>query len=188
MYERTLVVSGFSKSHAMPGLRVGYLAAPKYFVDACTKLQGQFTSCASSIGQAAALEAMALEMENVEQGIDRIAGALAVLDEKRKYVVKRLEQIPNIRFAYPSSAFYIFVDMTYYFEQHNFCAPDALNDRLASADEFCEYVLRAFCVALVPGSSFGVDFSLRISYASSMETLEHASDGLEKAIQSLILK
>ncbi|RLN92903.1 hypothetical protein BBJ28_00009752 [Nothophytophthora sp. Chile5] len=184
MYERTLTVNGFSKSHAMPGLRIGYLAAPKYFVQVCTKLQGQLTSCANSIGQAAACEAMKFELECVEQKKERMTETLAIMDAKRQYVVKRLRAIPQLGFAYPTSAFYVFLDLSSYFDGKTGVTADK-SEVVKDADDFCEYLLRHFHVALVPGSAFGVKNGLRISYASSMETIEHAMDGLEQSLNAL---
>ncbi|TYZ57525.1 hypothetical protein PybrP1_011280 [[Pythium] brassicae (nom. inval.)] len=183
MYERTLVVNGFSKSYAMPGLRVGYLAAPAYFVQQCTKLQGQFTSCASSAGQLAATAAMELEMECVDAGKHRISGVLEIMDAKRRFVVERLRAIPSLRFAYPTSAFYVFLDLAAYFEGKTVFTAE--RKPLQNVDDYAEYLLLQYHVALVPGSAFGEDFGMRISYASSMETLEHAMDGLEASLQSL---
>ncbi|KAG3004367.1 hypothetical protein PC121_g18828 [Phytophthora cactorum] len=184
MYERTLTVNGFSKSHAMPGLRIGYLAAPKYFVQVCTKLQGQLTSCASSVGQAAAVEAMKFEMECVSQNKVRMTETLAIMDAKRKYIVKRLQAIPQLEFAYPTSAFYVFLDLASYFEGKQGVTADK-SEVVKNADDFCEYLLRHYHVALVPGSAFGVKNGLRISYASSKETIEHALDGLEQSLSAL---
>ncbi|CAI5737141.1 unnamed protein product [Hyaloperonospora brassicae] len=184
MYGRTLTVNGFSKSHAMPGLRIGYLAAPKYFVQVCTKLQGQLTSCANSVGQAAAVEAMAFEMECVSQKKERMTETLAIMDEKRKYVVQRLRAIPQLTFAYPTSAFYVFMDLASIFEGKQGTTADK-SEVVKDADDFCEYLLRHFHVALVPGSAFGVKNGLRLSYASSMETIKHAMDGLEQSLGAL---
>uniref|UniRef100_K3X935 Prephenate dehydratase domain-containing protein n=1 Tax=Globisporangium ultimum (strain ATCC 200006 / CBS 805.95 / DAOM BR144) TaxID=431595 RepID=K3X935_GLOUD len=187
MYERTLVINGFSKSHAMPGLRVGYLAAPKYFVQQCTKLQGQFTSCASSASQITATEAMNMEMEYFYAKKDRIADVLSVMDAKRQFILKRISAIPNLRFANPTSAFYVFLDLTKYFEGKTVYTADK-KEVLHNVDDYVEYLLRQYHVALVPGSAFGEDFGMRISYASSMETLEMAMNGLEQSLQSLIIE
>jgi aspartate/methionine/tyrosine aminotransferase/prephenate dehydratase/prephenate dehydrogenase len=187
MYERTLVVNGFSKSHAMPGLRIGYLAAPKYFVQQCTKLQGQFTSCASSASQIAAAEAMTLEMECVAAKKKRITDVLKVMDEKRHFILKRISQIPNLRFAYPTSAFYVFLDLAPYFEGKTVYTAER-KQVLKNVDDYVEYLLLQYHVALVPGSAFGEDFGMRISYASSMETLENAMNGLEDSLKSLIVE
>lgn len=184
MYERTLVINGFSKAFAMPGLRIGYLAAPKYFVQPCTKLQGQLTSCPNSIGQIAACEGLKMELECVANNVERIADSRELLDKKRQYVTQRLEKIPDLGFAYPTSAFYVFMDLTKYFDGKTALSPDK-TQRIANCDDFCEYLLRTYYVALVPGSAFGEIFGLRISYASSMETLEHALDGLENALTTL---
>jgi aspartate/methionine/tyrosine aminotransferase len=184
MYERTLTVNGFSKSFAMPGLRIGYLAAPKYFVGVCTKIQGQLTSCANSVGQAAAEEAMRFELECVAQQKQRMTETLAVMDTKRQFILKRLRAIPLLKFAHPSSAFYVFMDLSAYFEGQQAVTADR-STVLKDADDFCEYLLGKFMVALVPGSAFGIKNGLRISYASSMETLEHAMDGLEQSLGSL---
>ncbi|KAI9912404.1 hypothetical protein PsorP6_005475 [Peronosclerospora sorghi] len=186
MYERTLTVNGFSKSHAMPGLRIGYLAAPKYFIQVCTKVQGQLTSCANSVGQAAAVEAMKLELACVSQLQSRMTATLAIMDEKRQYVVKRLQAIPDVAFAYPTAAFYVFMDLSTYFDGQVRTAA-ATGDVVKNADDFCEYLLRHYHVALVPGSAFGVKNGLRLSYASSMETIEHAMDGLEQSLAALIV-
>ncbi|RLN48875.1 hypothetical protein BBJ29_009135 [Phytophthora kernoviae] len=184
MYERTLTVNGFSKSHAMPGLRIGYLAAPKYFVQVCTKLQSQLTSCASSIGQATAVEAMKFELECVSQNKQRMTETLAIMDAKRKYIVKRLQAMPQVGFAYPTSAFYVFLDMSSYFDGKQGATADK-SEVVKDADDYCEYLLRHYHVALVPGSAFGIKNGLRISYACSMETIEHALDGLEQSLASL---
>lgn len=187
MYERTLVVNGFSKSHAMPGLRIGYVAGPKYFVQQCTKLQGQFTSCASSVGQVAAQEAMALEMECVAAKTERITDVLTVMDAKRQYILKRISAIPNVRFAHPTSAFYVFLDLSLYFAGKTVYTADR-SQVLKNVDDYTEYLLLQYHVALVPGSAFGEDFGMRISYASAMETLENAMNGLEASLKSLILE
>lgn len=184
MLERTLTVNGFSKSHAMPGLRIGYLAAPQYFVQECTKLQGQLTSCASSVGQAAAVEAMKFEMECVSQNKERMTETLLIMDEKRKYVVNRLKQIPLLKFAYPTSAFYVFLDLSLYFDGRQGVTADR-SEIVKDADSYCEYLLRNYHVALVPGSAFGVKNGLRISYASSMETIKEAMNGLEQSLGAL---
>ncbi|DAZ99653.1 TPA: hypothetical protein N0F65_001890 [Lagenidium giganteum] len=188
MYERTLVINGFSKSHAMPGMRIGYVAAPKYFVDTCTKIQGQFTSCANSIGQIAATEAMKLEMECHGQNKERIADTLVVLDAKRQLVLKMLSEIPNVRFAHPTTAFYVFADLSLYFAPPKQAWTPDRQTHLHNIDDFCEYLLRQYQVALVPGSAFGEVYGMRISYASSMDVLEKALSGLAQALKSLIIE
>ncbi|RLN86780.1 hypothetical protein BBJ28_00016583, partial [Nothophytophthora sp. Chile5] len=184
MYERTLLVNGFSKAHAMTGMRVGYLAAPKYFIDPCTLLQAQLTSCTNTVGQIAAVEALTYELECADRGERRITAVMKNLDEKRRYIVKRLTDMPNVRFAYPTSAFYVFLDLSSYFKgKVAFTANKS--ETLASVDDFCAHLLRESHIAVVPGSEFGDVYGMRISYASSMEAIQHAMDGMENLLKSL---
>uniref|UniRef100_A0AAV1TKB3 Aspartate aminotransferase n=1 Tax=Peronospora matthiolae TaxID=2874970 RepID=A0AAV1TKB3_9STRA len=184
MYERTLLVNGFSKAHAMTGLRVGYLAAPKHFIDPCTLLQAQLTSCPNTVGQVAAVEALTMELECMEKGERRIAPVMKNLNLKRHYIVKRLTAMPNVRFAYPTSAFYVFVDLSSYFEGKKVVTANK-RVSLASVDDFCAHLLHHSHIAVVPGSEFGDEFGMRISYASSMEAIRHAMDGMENLLKSL---
>lgn len=181
MYERTLIVNGFSKSHAMTGLRIGYLAGPSYFVKPATKLQGQLTSCASSVGQAAALKAMELEFSS---DVPLIASNLEVMDKKRKFVVDRLLSMKGVSLPHPTAAFYVLFDLSYYFAKN---AKTPSNEAVVNSDKFCEYLLQDFHTALVPGSAFGEDNSVRLSYATSLEVLEGSLNGLENCLKSLIL-
>ncbi|CAI5728275.1 unnamed protein product [Peronospora destructor] len=187
MYERTLLVNGFSKAYAMTGMRVGYLAAPQHYIDPCTLLQAQLTSCTNTVGQVAAVEVLTYELECMEKGERRTTDVIKNLDTKRHYIVKRLTAIPNVRFAYPTSAFYVFVDLsTYFLGKKAFIADKSMS--LASVDDFCEHLLQELHIAVVPGSEFGDEFGMRISYASSMEAIEHAMDGMENLLKSLIVK
>ncbi|UIZ29916.1 hypothetical protein KXD40_003041 [Peronospora effusa] len=185
MYERTLLVNGFSKAYAMTGMRVGYLAAPKHYIDPCTLLQAQLTSCTNTVGQVAAVEALTYELECMEKGERCTTEVMKNLDTKRRYIVKRLTAMPNVRFAYPTSAFYVFLDLSIYFMGKKTITADT-SVSLASVDEFCEYLLQESHIAVVPGSEFGDEFGMRISYASSMETIKHAMDGMENLLKSLI--
>ncbi|CAH0485221.1 unnamed protein product [Peronospora farinosa] len=187
MYERTLLVNGFSKAYAMTGMRVGYLAAPKHYIDPCTLLQAQLTSCTNTVGQVAAVEALTYELECMEKGERCTTEVMKNLDTKRRYIVKRLTAMPNVRFAYPTSAFYVFLDLSIYFMGKKKITADT-SVSLASVDEFCEYLLQESHIAVVPGSEFGDEFGMRISYASSMETIKHAMDGMENLLKSLIVE
>ncbi|POM81393.1 Aspartate aminotransferase [Phytophthora palmivora] len=187
MYERTLLVNGFSKAHAMTGLRVGYLAAPKYYIDPCTLLQAQLTSCPNTVGQVAAVEALKYELECMEKGERRITEVMKNLDRKRRYIVKRLTGMPNVRFAYPTSAFYVFVDLSSYFKGKSALITDT-RVVLTNVDDFCAHLLQKSHIAVVPGSEFGDEFGMRISYASSIEAIAHAMDGMENLLKSLIFE
>ncbi|GMF33156.1 unnamed protein product [Phytophthora fragariaefolia] len=184
MYERTILINGFSKAYAMTGLRIGYMAGPKHIIEPCQLMQGQTTSCANSVGQVMAIEAMKLELETIAQGEVRISQDLHGLDLKRQYVVKRLRAMPNVRFAYPTSSFYIFIDLALYFEEKKAYTADK-SEVLHNVDDFCDYLIRETGVAVAPGSDMGEPLGLRISYAGPMDTMVHAMDGLEIALNSL---
>jgi aspartate/methionine/tyrosine aminotransferase len=184
MYERTILINGFSKAYAMTGLRVGYMAGPKHFIEPCQVMQGQTTSCANSVGQAMAIEAMKLELASIDRGEVRFAADLHGLDLKRQYVVQRLRAMPNVRFAYPTSAFYIFMDLALYFEGKKAFTADK-EEVLHDVDDFCDYLIRTTGVAVAPGSDMGEPLGLRISYAGPMEVMVPAMDGLESALNSL---
>ncbi|KAG7393292.1 hypothetical protein PHYPSEUDO_011297 [Phytophthora pseudosyringae] len=184
MYERTILINGFSKAYAMTGLRIGYMAGPKHFIEACQLMQGQTTSCANSVGQVMAIEAMKLELASIEKGEVRIAKDLHELDLKRQYVVKRLREMPKMRFAYPTSSFYIFMDLALYFEGKTAYSPDK-TEVLHNVDDFCDYLIRTTGVAVGPGSDMGEPLGIRISYAGPMDTMVRAMDGLELALKSL---
>ncbi|KAJ8535169.1 hypothetical protein ON010_g13569 [Phytophthora cinnamomi] len=112
------------------------------------------------------------------------SGGADNLDTKRQYIVKRLTAMPNVRFAYPTSAFYVFLDLSSYFKgKKAFTADKSVT--LASVDDFCAHLLQSSHVAVVPGSEFGDEFGMRISYASSMEAIAHAMDGMENLLKSL---
>ncbi|CAI5701869.1 unnamed protein product [Peronospora effusa] len=174
-------------AYAMTGMRVGYLAAPKHYIDPCTLLQAQLTSCTNTVGQVAAVEALTYELECMEKGERCTTEVMKNLDTKRRYIVKRLTAMPNVRFAYPTSAFYVFLDLSIYFMGKKTITADT-SVSLASVDEFCEYLLQESHIAVVPGSEFGDEFGMRISYASSMETIKHAMDGMENLLKSLIVE
>ncbi|TDH67114.1 hypothetical protein CCR75_006207 [Bremia lactucae] len=185
MFQRTLIVNGFSKAHAMTGLRVGYLAASKHFIDPCTILQAQMTSCPNTIGQVAAVEALKYELESMANGKRRISKVMENLDTKRRYIVKRLSAMQNVCFAYPTSAFYVFLDLSSYFKGGKALIANK-RVTLQSVDDLCAHLLQEMHIAVVPGSEFGDEFGMRISYASSMEAIKHAMDGMESLLNSLI--
>jgi len=168
MQERTLLVGGFSKGFAMTGLRLGYLAARKAVAAAATKLQGQITSCASSVSQRAGLAA--LRSDQAEWLRER----LQELREKRDYTVKRLREIPGVACPLPEGAFYAFANLS-----------GVLWERGLSGQDFCAALLERHGVALVPGEAFHAPMSVRLSYACSMEDLQSAMDAFADCVAEL---
>ncbi|XP_057501754.1 bifunctional aspartate aminotransferase and glutamate/aspartate-prephenate aminotransferase [Actinidia eriantha] len=179
MWERTLTVNGFSKAFAMTGWRLGYLAGPKHFVAACGKIQSQFTSGASSIAQKAAVAALGLGYA----GGETVSTMVKAFQERRDYLVKSFGELEGVKISEPQGAFYLFLDFSSYYgaEAEGF-------GMINGSDSLCRYFLDRALVAVVPGDAFGDDTCIRISYASSLPTLQAAVEGIKKALNSLKLK
>ncbi|GMI01119.1 hypothetical protein TrVE_jg4639 [Triparma verrucosa] len=159
MYDRTMTVNGFSKAYAMTGMRLGYMAAPAKLLKPCVTIQSQLTSCAGSLSQAGGLAALTKVTET------EMESNVKIMKEKRDYVVKRLSNISGLKYFVPDGAFYILPDVSAWFGGDD--------------TEFCLALLKEKALALVPGSSFGADGTVRLSYATSIEELTVAMDKLE---------
>ena len=175
MMERTLTINGFSKSHAMTGYRLGYLAGPKPLVKAATRLQGQITSCASSIAQHAGIAALEA-WPNAAPGSE-LHAHVAELRQKRDLALGLLRQIPALTCPTPQGAFYLLPDVSAYFGK---ATPEGV--RIGSAEALCMALLDKYKVALVPGEAFGAPATVRLSYAA---TRAHISDAVAKLAQFL---
>ena len=172
MYQQVVTVNGVSKSFAMTGWRLGYIGAPEWIAKACTKIQGQFTSGASSISQRAALAAVSYS-PNV------ILPMKEAFLERRNFMLKELRNIKGIKINEPKGAFYLFPDVSELFGQH-FDGKTVNN-----ADDLCLFLLEEAKVALVTGNAFGSPNCIRISYAASMEQLKEAVYRIKSAISQL---
>lgn len=170
--QRTIVVNGLSKSHAMTGWRIGFTAGPRDITKAMTNIQSQSTSNATSIVQKASVEAL-----NGPQ--DFIQTMLAEFDKRRKYMVERLNAMKGVTCKTPVGAFYAFPNVSSCFGKKFNGTP--VNDSL----ELSTYLLEQGKVALVPGSAFGADKYIRLSYATSMENVKKGLDRIEEALGNL---
>jgi aspartate/methionine/tyrosine aminotransferase len=167
MRHRTITINGFSKSHAMTGLRIGYSCAPAHITTAMTTLQSQLTSCAGALSQLAAVAAL---QETPETWMDQV---VRTMQEKRDYVLSQLSALPGVTVSLeypPTGAFYVLPDVRPYCRRAN----DDLSEEEYDDVSFCVRLLEQEQLALVPGSSFGIPGTVRISYATSMEELEEA--------------
>ncbi len=169
---RSLVVNGFSKSYAMTGWRLGYCAGPREVIEMCDRLQSQTTSNATSFAQVAGIEALTGPQDSV------LAMAQA-FEQRRNFVVQRLNAIPGITSNAPHGAFYIFPNIAALFGRR------AQGKPLTTAAAVADYLLEAAGVALVPGDAFGDEHYMRISYASSMAELEDGLGRIDRAVQQL---
>ena len=170
--DRTVTVNGFSKGFAMTGWRLGYIGAPEWIAEACSKIQGQFTSGATSFGQKAAAYALLADMTPTFEMREAFR-------QRRDMVIELLGKIPGMKVNRPQGAFYIFPDISSYFGKH----ADGIT--INTADDFCEYLLHNAHVAVVTGSAFGADNCFRISYAASEKELREAIRRIGEAVSKL---
>jgi aspartate aminotransferase len=169
---QTITINGFAKGFAMTGWRLGYIGAPRLIADACTKIQGQVTSGASSFGQKAGAVALLSDRTPTEQMREAFR-------ERRDIVLSMLEEIPGIKTNLPDGAFYIFADVSAYFGKSDG------QTKIDSADDFCDYVLLQGHVGLVSGSAFGDPNCFRLSYAASEEQLREAIRRMKSVLSRL---
>lgn len=164
MWERTVVVGGFSKAYAMTGWRIGYVCAPAPITKAMLKLHQFAIMCAPTTSQLAAIEALS----NGDGDIAHMAGEY---DRRRKYLVKRLRAL-GIPCFEPKGAFYVWPNISGFG---------------MTSDEFCEKLLYDYKVAIVPGTAFGDcgEGFARISYAYSVSHLDAALDRIAKMVEDL---
>ncbi|HEV3079088.1 MAG TPA: pyridoxal phosphate-dependent aminotransferase [Gemmataceae bacterium] len=169
--ERTLTISGVSKSYAMTGWRMGWTLGPAAVIKAMGNVQSQQTGCPSSITQYAALAALEGDQECVEK-------MRREFEARRDLVCKRLAAMPGIRCPVPGGAFYAFFNISAYFGRT--LGGKKVNDSAG----FCQAALESAHVNLVPGSAFGAEGYARLSFAASREQINGGLDALEKLLRS----
>ena len=171
--ERIAIINGVSKGYAMTGWRIGWVAAPKFLANAISKLQGQFTSGASSIAQKAAEEAYLGGNESVEH--------MRVMFEKRRNLIVSLaKEISGFEVAVPDGAFYIFPVCKSYFGKKT-----ADGKIIEKSSDLAMYLLDNAHVASVGGDAFGAKNCIRFSYATSEENITKAMQRIKIALEKL---
>lgn len=173
--EQVITVNGVSKGFAMTGWRIGYIAAPLPIAKACDKLQGQYTSGASSIAQMATIEALLTSPKESAE----LSNMVQVFNDRRDLVLGLLKEIPGIITNIPDGAFYLFPDVKAYYGK------SFENYTINNASALCLYILETEFVALVPGDAFGSEDCIRISYATSNEILKEAIARISRALAKL---
>jgi aspartate aminotransferase len=165
--ERTVTVSGVSKSYAMTGWRIGWAAGPAPVIKAMSNIQSQETSNPCSISQHAALAALEGDQDCVEKMRREFEG-------RRELVCKRLASMPGLICPVPDGAFYAFFNIAA-------CFGKTLGGtKIADSAGFCQAALEAAHVNMVPGSAFGAEGYVRLSFAASRELLNTGLDRLER--------
>jgi aspartate aminotransferase len=170
--ERTIIVNGVSKTYAMTGWRIGYALGPAPVISAAAKIQSQSTSNATSIAQAAAVEALRGSQEEV-------AVMVRAFEQRRDLIVKRLDAMPGVECFRPQGAFYVFPDFSAYWGKR------AGGKTIKSPCELAEYFLDEAQVATVPGEDFGSTSHIRLTYANSLEEIQKGCDRIEAALRKL---
>ena len=171
--DRVLTVNGVSKSHCMTGWRIGYAVGPEILIKAMIKIQGQSTSNASSISQYAALA-------GISGSNDFLKPCLKAFDERRRFVVSKLNNIQGISCLLPKGAFYAYPNVSGLVGKKTNEGVILKNDK-----DIVEWLLETAEVAAVPGVAFGLEPFFRISYATSLDLLKEAMNRIEKAVLSL---
>lgn len=171
--ERTLVINGVSKAHAMTGWRIGWGIGPSELIKAMVAVQGQTTSGACSIAQAAALAAVTGDQSHIVKRAAEFRG-------RRDLVVAALNEIPGIVCISPDGAFYVFPSCAGVIGQST---PDG--KRIETDADFCAYVLAFTGLAIVPGRAFGLPGHFRLSYAYARRDLEDGCLRLKRAVAAL---
>lgn len=169
---KTIVVNGLSKSYAMTGWRIGYAAGPVEIIKTMTKIQSQSTSNPTSIAQKAAVAALRGPQECVDN-------MRKEFENRRNYLIDELNKINGISCKLPKGAFYAFPNIK------NILNKKTLNFQINSSMDLSLYLLEKSLVALVPGSAFGAEGYVRISYATSMENLKKGIERIKEAVESL---
>jgi aspartate aminotransferase len=162
-FKRTIISNGFAKSYSMTGWRVGYLAGPVELIKATSIIQGHSTSNVCTFAQYGAIAAL----ESSQQCVETM---LKAFTERRKVIVEGIRAIPKLSCSNPMGAFYVFVD---------------ISQTGMTSLQFSDAILEQQEVAVIPGIAFGADDCIRLSYATSMETIKKGLDRLEKFVSSL---
>jgi len=161
-----------SKTYAMTGWRIGYSFGNIDIIKAMSKIQGQATSCANSIGQAASIEALIGNQENVDSMIQ-------VFKERRDYMVEILNNLPEVECRLPGGAFYAFPSFNSYIGRNY------KNKIIKDSFDLCEIFLNEAYVATIPGDGFGAPGYVRFSYAIDKKTIKNGLERIEKIIKEI---
>ncbi len=170
--DHVIVANGVSKTYAMTGWRIGYLAGPNPVIKAATKIQSQSTSNANSIAQKAAASALSGPQ-------DCVARMVEAFRQRRDYIVDRLNGMEGISCPMPQGAFYVFPDLS------AFSGSRAGGKTISTSLDMADYLLEEAKIACVPGIAFGDDRFIRFSYATDPKIIEEGMNRLEEALKKL---
>ena len=161
-----------SKTYAMTGWRIGYAAGPRDIIKSMSKIQGQSTSCANSIGQKAGIEALMGDQRCVEE-------MKAAFNKRRDLIVRLLNELPGVSCAMPGGAFYAFPDFSAYLDKQG------RGKLLKDTFDISNYILGCVKVVTVPGDGFGAPGHIRFSYATSTDIIERGIERVRSALEQI---
>ncbi|UCC94359.1 MAG: pyridoxal phosphate-dependent aminotransferase [Candidatus Omnitrophota bacterium] len=166
----TIVVNAVSKTYAMTGWRIGYLAGPAEAIKAMGNIQSHSTSNPNSIAQRAALTALGGNQEEVSKMV-------VEFEKRRNFIVEKLKEFEKVSFHKPEGAFYLFLNIGSFLKQDSKGVK-----KINNSVDFANYLLQEAKVAVVPGSAFGADDYIRMSFATSIQDLSKGLDRIETAL------
>ncbi len=168
--ENSIIINGVSKAYSMTGWRIGYALASKKIVEGMNKLQSHSTSAACTISQHAAIAALNGSQECVEE-------QRKIFEKRKNFIAKELTKINSISFTMPDGAFYFFIDISKVIDN---------SKSISNSREFCFKLLDEGLVATVPGSVFGMENFIRISYSKSMDELKTAIARFRNFVENIV--
>lgn len=171
-YERTIVINGVSKTYAMTGWRLGYAAASEQIVKHMTSIQSHMTSNVNTITQYASIEALNGPIEDLKNMVKEF-------ESRRNFMIEKLNSIDGISIIKPNGAFYIMVNISEYLNT-------SLNGiKISNSLDFAKVLLEEEKVAVIPGSGFGLDNYVRLSYATSKEIIGKGIERISSFLNKL---
>tara|TARA_B100000427_G_C15498088_1_gene590740 strand:+ start:51 stop:1229 length:1179 start_codon:yes stop_codon:yes gene_type:complete len=170
---RVITCMSLSKTYAMTGWRIGYAAGPIEIIKAMSKLQGQATSCANSIGQFAGIEALSGDQSCVDD-------MLILFKERRDLIIGLLNGLSGVKCLIPEGAFYAFPDFS------SFLGKKADGKLLKDTFDISEYILRSSSVVTVPGDGFGAPGHIRFSYATNKKNIARGIERIKNALKKIV--
>ncbi|EOD00165.1 pyridoxal phosphate-dependent aminotransferase [Caldisalinibacter kiritimatiensis] len=167
--ERTITINGFSKAFAMTGWRLGYALGPKEVIEGMAALQGHMTSGTNSIAQRGAVEALLNSDAHIEYMVNKY-------NERRKYLLDRLNNIELIECSDVKGAFYLFPDVSKLFGKRY------KDEVIRNSIDVADLLLEEAYIAVVPGIAFEAPNNIRIAYSNSLDNIKEAMDRMEKVL------
>lgn len=171
-YNRTIVINGFSKSYAMTGWRLGYAAGNAEVIKLMTSVQSHVTSNANSIAQYAGVEALNGPKDEIEKMVGKF-------EERRNLMIDRIKNITGLSVIRPEGAFYVMINL------ENYLGKSINENVINNSVDFSRELLEHEKVAVIPGSAFGLDKYIRLSYATSEELILKGLDRIESFLNKL---